>query len=265
MSGMISIKAQQISIIDQSVNAVALSQSGVSQSGPFSMYSNMGAVSFLDRSGLNLNAGFFYGLPELKILQAGTALRISEVDFGILTLGSFGDIDYRETSIGIGYSRLLSNKVGIGLKGNYTQLSISEFGTGSSWTVEGGILMEFHPKMAFGYHGKYFFSFDTYSSNSSHYHSIGISYSPVNSTQIMVSTIYQDNWSIHVGVIYDILEKLWVKVGVDGMDPSFSMGVGYQISSSLDIESAFQFHSQLGTSPFIGLVYYFQSKTKQEP
>ena len=253
------INAQLISTTDQSVNAIGLSQSGVGMINAFSMYSNSGALSFQSRNVLNANVGFYYGLPELKYLQAGGSFNLSNTDYLNLTITNFGDIDYRETTIGGGYSKRLTPKLGIGVKANYTLLNVNFFGNSSIWSFEAGALIKPTKKINVGYQTKIYATNNTIGLDAIHFHNIGIEYRPIKTARFVLSTTYNGNWSLQGGIQYHIIPKLWIKVGANTFEPSFSMGAGYRVSDQFEMDFAFRYHTILGVSPFFGASYYFGS------
>ena len=248
--------AQQVTFYDRSTNGVALSRSTVASPNVYGLYNNMGAISFVDEATANINGGIYYGIPELKHFQAGALFRLTEADrFGI-TINHFGDPDYRESSFGVGYSRRILNQLGLGFKVNYTLLDISEFGNSAGWSFEGGILGRISDKLWIGYQGKYFFENDiNYNEKMSHHG--GIHFQPLDLLAITLSTTYIRGWSIQGGIQYTLIDNLWVKIGANSLEPSYSMGLGFQFSDRFSVEGALQYHSILGSSPFLGLVYQF--------
>ena len=256
------LRSQLISTFDHSVNAAALSHSSVAFVNNNSLFTNIGAVSLQDQSTASLNGGLLFGLSELKIFQAGLAMKITENDFGVATLGSFGDLNYRETSVGLGYSRQIGRKIGLGFRGNYAQLRIPEFGTNGYFTFNGGMLWEVIQNFWLGYQTQFFPEPESITSGDPFYHHLGIGYQIANHTTVMISTVYRGAWSIQGGLVYSFRDSMAFKIGVDGSDPSFSLGVEYKISPGFLLAGAFQYHSALGISPFFGLVYLLPRKSQ---
>ena len=257
-----SIWGQLISNSDYSVNATALSHSSVALANNYSQYSNPGAVGFLDRSVISLNGGLLFGLPELKLFQAGMSLRITDNDFGIFSIGSFGDLNYRETSFGLGYSRRLTNKIGLGFKGSFTQLRIPEFGSSAAFTFNAGLIWEFAENIQFGYQSQLFLDTELISLNNRFFHFLGFNYQLAHSTSILLAASYRGYWGIQGGIVHKLRDDLILNIGVEGWDPSFSMGLGFRLGLDLLLEVAFQYHLALGVSPSIGLVYTLSQKVQ---
>ena len=248
--------AQYVTFYDRSSNGVALSQSTVASPNVYGLYNNMAAISFVDQSIANVNGGMYYGIPELKHFQAGTLLKLTEADRLGITINHFGDPDYRESTVGIGYSRRILDQLGMGFKLNYTISDVTEFGNSTGWCFEGGILGKITDKLWIGYQGKYFFENEIFY-NETMIHQVGFHFQPIEVLAFTLSTTYYGGWSIQGGIRYALIEGLWVKIGANSLEPSYSMGLGYQFSEKFSVEGALQYHSILGSSPFLGLIYKF--------
>lgn len=254
--GSLSAYCQQVTFFDRSVHSVAMSQATVATPNPYSVFNNPGATGLLGYSSMTANAGFYYGLPELKHFQAGSNILFTTSDHILFTINHFGDPDFRESTIELGYSRQVNSRIGVGFKAAYSLQDIAEFGNQNGWSFSGGLLGKLTQRLFLGYQGRYVLKGSNRDLNPS-FHHIGIHYQPIDKLTVSLSSSYFNGWSIQGGIHYYLIDDFWLKIGANSYEPSYSMGMGYQFKPHFAIEAAFQYHTYLGISPFMGVIYQF--------
>ncbi|WP_235893446.1 PorV/PorQ family protein [Litoribacter populi] len=116
----------------------------------YSLFNNIGALGRLESSQAFFGFDHRLNLSELTTLSAGMAMVTPKGNWG-LNVSHFGGQLFNQQNVGLGFS----NKLGIGsfgLKVNYLQTNMEEFGRSGVPIFEFGGVAELTPKLFFGAH-----------------------------------------------------------------------------------------------------------------
>ncbi|MBT0812598.1 hypothetical protein KIH41_15020 [Litoribacter ruber] len=116
----------------------------------YSLFNNIGALGRLEQSQAFFGFDHRLNLSELSTLSAGLAMVTTKGNLGI-NVSHFGGQLFNQQNLGLGFS----NKLGIasfGVKANYLQTNIDEFGRSGVPIFEFGGVAELSPHLFFGAH-----------------------------------------------------------------------------------------------------------------
>lgn len=230
----------------------------------FSFTANQAALAQLKNTTAGLYGERRFMLAELSNYTGVFALPTSSGNFGLKAAYS-GFSDYNETQIGLAYARKLGTKLDIGAQFNYYGLRIAENGNATAIGFEAGAILHLTEKLHTGFQisnpvgGK--FGADKQEKLASLY-SFGIGYDA--SEKFLVSMEVQKEEdqpvNINAGLQYKFIPQLMARAGVSSATSTIWIGCGLSLKLfRFDISAAY--HSQLGITPALALLFNFKSKT----
>lgn len=209
----------------------------------------------------NLQAGLSYeNRFLLKELQSQSAVVAIPLKVGVISVGgqTFGYRQFRSTKAGVGYSMKLSDRLMIGVQGNYQGLMLNEnYGNKHTATAEIGILTLLTENWRVGVTVNNVgraklseYSDDRFST----YFKLGTSYRF--SKSVLMSLEFEKNLEtalrVKSGIEYTPIENLYLRGGFATARTELTFGVGYDFGLlSLEIGSAYD--QILGWSPNFSL------------
>lgn len=175
----------------------------------------------------------------------------------------FGFDIYKESTIGIAYSRALGDHFWTGLQFNQIQKKLnSEYGSQSQYTFEFGVLSEIAPKLFLGFHianptQEKFKTWD-YDEKIATVGRLGISCELSNRTIISTEflKILDSDLQFKSGMEYPVNEKLHIRAGFHNHPNSISLGLGFSFSRFTS-NIAFSRHPVLGYTPTADINFRF--------
>jgi hypothetical protein len=242
--------------------SMGMGNSNVTIGDVWSIFNNIGGLSMIDFSQATFSYDHRLGIDELTTLGAAAVIKGNKRAFG-LGISSFGSEHFSQNQIGIG----LSNQLGIaslGLKINYLQTSIEGFGRGAAAVIEFGGVAELTPELFFGAH-VYNVTRAKYGKNSDDRLpttvKAGISYRP--SAKVMVNLEAEKDILLDpllkVGLEYNLLERVWARVGMNTQPNKFFFGVGFR-PKRYHIDYALTQHPSLGNTHHFSFSYLLRNK-----
>lgn len=248
---------------------IALSHSDVA-------YANDAFAIFNNPAGLaqqNWREFSIYYSPSpfgLKQLANNSAVYHEPTNFGSFAIAysNYGFELYKENSFLVSYSTNISKNIFLGTTFAYRNLSIKNYGSDNSLTVLLGGLIYLTPDLRIG------FAFDniTHSTfgNSDNQipmiFDLGLSYSLLSKLVInaAIEKEIDNNASLRVGIDYEIIKYLNLRIGAMNEPSSFSAGIGVNYSL-FEIDYAVFNHQDLGFTHQFGITLQFGSdKSRNE-
>lgn len=214
----------------------------------WSLFNNVGGISTVENGTIFFGYHQFFGIEGFNKVAAGA---IHPFTFGNLGLSflRFGDELFSEQTA----SAAFGNKIGfvrLGLRANYYQLRIDEYGTSSTLYFDLGGVVELIPKLSFG---AYISNFTISTLNNSEKSKLpvimklGFSYKPAKGI-LMNLDLYKDvdyNPILKAGIEYLIKEKVYIRTGINTEPLKGFFGLGI-------ILNRFKIDYAVGTSQFLG-------------
>lgn len=217
-------------------------------------FNNQAILGRLDK----ISAGVYYeNRFEVKELSTKAFHLNFPSEFGTfgVTYTQFGFNLYKETKIGISYSRALGKHIWAGLQFDQIRKDINiENGSQSKYTFEAGILAEIFPNILLGFHvfnpSQAKFSTLEYEDKIPCIARLGISWQ-LSKQAIITSEVEKElnhGMRTKFGMEYKITERLFFRAGVHNHPNSVSLGLGISFKQA-KANLSFSRHPILGYTP----------------
>jgi len=229
----------------------------------FSFTANQASLAQLEKSAAGLYGERRFMLNELNNYSAVFGLTTNKGNFGFKA-GYSGFTGYNETQLGLAYARKLGDKIDVGVQFNYNGINIPTYGNASAVSFEIGTIVHVSEKLHAGMHannpvgGK--FGKEQQEKLSSLY-AVGLGYDASPKFFISCELEKEEDQPINVntGFQYKLISQLLVRAGVSSSTSTFWAGIGLSLKSlRIDVTSAF--HSQLGVTPGVLILFNFNEK-----
>lgn len=240
--------------------SVALSNAFVSISDPWSTFHNQATLANLS----NFSAGVFYEskfmLDELSLAAGTVVLPTPNSTLGF-SFYQFGKGTFKESKIGLAYSKRLSEKLNAALQFDYFYYRFPENEKGKGFpTFETGITYQTTPQLTLGLH-----VFNPVKNGMKTY--FGKEQMPVTfrfgghylfSDMVLFALEIQKESDLKplakCGLEFLPLKNLVLRFGVSGRPAQISAGLGYSFAR-ITTNIAFSYHGNLGFSPSVSINY----------
>ncbi len=219
-------------------------------------------MAFINKVSICLFTERKFLLKELSYNAAGITIPTKSGVFGF-SANYYGFDLYNEKKIGLAYSRLFTEKLAAGIQFDYLGTSISEYGNASAFTFEAGLMMKINEKISAGVH-----VFNPVRINVGFAEekiptsiSLGLSYMPGDKVLLAAETKknIDDPAQLCLGVEYQVIDALHLRVGIETNPSVYSFGIGINIKQ-LKIDAGTSYHLVLGASPQLSISYLFARK-----
>lgn len=235
---------------------------GITLADPFSIFNNQAAMAFVK----DISAGLFterrFMLSELGYNASAVTLPTKSGVFGISAVYSGFDV-YNEKKASVAYARLFTENISGGIQFDYLGTSIAEYGNGTTFTVEAGLLVKITDKLATGVH-----VFNPVRINSGFADEkvptvlkLGLSYEA--GEKLWLAAEAKKNIDQRAqfcgGLEYRLIDELFLRAGFETNPALYSFGAGINIQQ-LKIDIATTYHQVLGISPQVSVSYVFAKK-----
>ncbi|HEX7848068.1 MAG TPA: hypothetical protein VF476_19855 [Chitinophagaceae bacterium] len=232
----------------------------------FSIIANQASLAQLKNTSVAVYGERRFLLNELNNYRAVAAIKTSSGHFA-LNAGYFGFADYNESQIGLAHARKLGNKINIGAQFNYNGISIAGYGNAAAISFELGTVFHLTEKLHAGIHinnpvgGK--FGKEQPEKLPSVY-TVGFGFEASEKFFISSEIIKEEDQPVNVnaGMQYRFTSQLMARAGISSATTSGWLGAGL-ILQSFRIDIMASYHSQLGVTPGLLLLFNFKSSSKQ--
>lgn len=240
----------------------AMANASVALSDHWSAFSNQAGLALLKEISIGAYYENRYSNKELSIKSFCLNIPSNLGNFSG-TYTQFGFDLYKESTIGISYSKALGKHLWAGLQFNQISKKLNaEYGSQSKYTVELGILAEISQGFFMGFHianpTQEKFSTWDYKEKIPTIARFGIAWKLSNEA-ILSSEILKDldsDIQLKAGIEYPISKVLFVRAGAHNHPNTFSMGLGFNYSA-LKTNLSFSKHPILGYTPSADISFHF--------
>lgn len=242
--------------------AIGMGNTGVAFTDVNSLFSNQAGLAMVESLTVTAFAEQRFQLSELQSVTAGAAIPTKSGTFGV-SVNYFGFEDYNEQRAGIAYARKLMDKLSIGAQFLLLNTQIPEYGNKTNVTFELGLLAQLLPQLNLGLHlyspARVELAPDEYLPT---VFKLGLSYLPSDNLTLLAEVEKDIDYPARtrIGIEYQLLDVLDLRMGVATAPMNLSFGLGYQISKGLSLDIASYYHEVLGFSPAAGITYAFGKK-----
>ncbi len=237
--------------------SAALGGSGLNFTDINSIFSNQAGLADLDGLSFTLVGENRFLLSEIRSLSAGAALPSKLGTFG-LSLNYYGFDLYNEQRIGLAYARKLMNRLSIGAQFIFLNTNIPDYGNAANFTFELGLQAKLSKSLSLGVHtfnpGRVKLIEDERLPTLL---GIGMQYQPSEKLFLIAEVEKDLDYTVRTrfGAEYQLIEQLWLRIGVATQPAEYTFGLGYTLKNSFRIDVSARYHQVLGFSPGIGITY----------
>lgn len=199
------------------------------------------------------------GLATVSQVTAVAALPVQSGAIG-LQLQHFGTTDYQEQKIGLSYARPFAERLHVGIQLDYLGLRLGEYGRRGLLTFEAGLLLEVNKAWSVAAH---VFSPVAVAWNETAATqptlALGAGYRASDKITLVaeVEQVALDGLNARLGLDYQVLEVLALRVGATTQPVQQSFGVGIKVGT-LYVDAATILHPTLGASGGVSVRYEFE-------
>lgn len=197
-----------------------------------------------------------YNLTELQQVTAGVVVPNGFGGLG-LTINQTGSKDYREQRVGLGYGREFADGFAMGIRFNYLNLDLFEYGSRALFSVDLGSVYEFNEQLAFGVLAQVpFVSELPEGERLNSVLQFGLHWRPAKQA-LLVAALEKDfeNFRFRTGFEYLITETIYVRAGVVTDPVEYSLGLGWAFVEHFRLDLSAQRHIFLGWTPGITMIW----------
>jgi len=259
------ISIAQVGEVDFGARSKALGNTNSNLTDEWAMFNNVGGISGLENGTVSFGYERVVGIEGFDKIAVGV---VQPFKFGTtgFSVYRFGDDLYNEGLV----SAAFGNKIGfvrLGIRANYFQMKIDEFGTTSALFFDFGGIVELIPTLSFG---AYISNFTLSTLRNSERTNlpvimkVGLSYNPISAVRLNVD-LYKDvdfQPNIKAGVEYAIHEKFFLRTGLNADPFTGFFGLGVYLDR-FHIDYAVGTNQYLGTTHQASVSFTYQKKDEK--
>lgn len=222
------------------------------------VYSNPAGLTSLEHTTVHVGSARSFGLSPLTQANAAVAIGTGKDNKLFIRVGQFGFDAYQERQIGLGYAMQFSDHVSAALRFDLYQMSIEGYGSAMLPGFLLGIQYKLGNALSFGVTARNPVEIATHDAITlPTVLAIGMAYHPSESVTLYTEIEKDIDFEprIRVAVEYSLIDALVVRVGAAGNPGTFHAGVGLNIRENLRIDLGAGYHTLLGFTPAIGIVF----------
>ncbi len=247
--------------------ATALGNQVTNTSDVFSAQNNPAGLGFVKDFGVGLFSERRFLVSGLDLLNASIALPTKTGTFGV-SANFFGRKEYNEKMMGLSFGKAFGKKFSAGLKFNYLNYAIQEYGQRNLFTFDVGFQYMPNKKVLFGAHIFNPLPVElekVYGEKIATIMRLGVAYLPVKKLTLLAEIekdlVFKPN--IKLGIDYQIAEKFFLRGGFNSYPLRGTFGFGVHLKQ-FSLDAGGSYHSFLGITPQLSLSYIFKKKAKPE-
>jgi hypothetical protein len=246
--------------------AVALGNQVTNMADVFSAQNNPAGLGFVQEFGVGLFSERRFLVSGLDLLNASFALPTKTGTFGVCA-NFFGRKEYNEKMMGLSFGKAFGKKFSTGVKFNYLNYAIQEYGQRNLFTFDIGFQYLPNKKLLIGAHVFNPLPIElekVYGEKVATIMRLGIAYLPVKKLNLLAEIekdlVHKPN--IKLGIDYQIAEKFFLRGGFNSYPLRGTFGLGINLKQ-FNIDVAGNYHAILGITPQLSLSYSIKKKNKQ--
>ena len=226
------------------------------------IFFNPAGIGGLDGPAVGVYVEQRFLLRELTYGALGGIYPLGETQAVGIELRSFGFEAFRQNQVGVAYAITLLDRLSLGLKAKYAQVSLPRYGAAGVLLIDAGLHLQINPQLSLGFAGT--------NLNRARIRTalggmetaptavqVGLSYRPTEELLLTAEVIKEEAFapSFRGGLSYQVAAPLSLRIGV-GSDPLL-LGAGIGIRwQGLELDFAYTLTQQF-SSPHLSLTYAF--------
>lgn len=242
---------------NQGSRLTAMANNGTAVEDIWSVQANPAGITKILSTAFQFNYQKYWLAKDLSSQALALVLPLRSKAIG-LNLQRYGIATYHEIKTGLVFSKQFDHRLAIGLRGNYHQIKISNYGTSSAFSVDVGLMYQFSKQLSFGLY------FNNPSKErhktkpiSSTFH-IGVAYQ-ASAKLLIATTISRDlaqSTMAAIGIDYQMIESINLRGGLSLKPFNQYAGFGFNLKK-LSIDLSMTSNPNLGYLPQITIGYVF--------
>lgn len=240
---------------------VAMGKTQASVNDLWSIEANVAAINNIKKPTIAINYLKYSFDKELSNQGLAAVFPLKNTLLGF-SAQRYGITAYNEIKTGISITKKLGDKLSIGLKGNYHQIKISNYGTTKGYSINAGLYYQLNQQFAVGIYSNNLTEQNYINQNiatqiPSGLH-IGAHYKATNKVLIAttLSKLTSENIDVGLGLEYEIIGNVSLRTGLNAKPFKQYAGLGLNYKK-LTMDLAFENDKNLGYTPQIALGYAF--------
>lgn len=234
----------------------------------WSLWSNPAGITGIQRfeGGLFTERRFF--VQEISNAAFGGVIPFKEKHAAGISAATFGFGAYRENNVGLSYATTLYDHIHLGVKFNFLNLAIANYGSVTTFYADAGIMADVSKRMSIG--------FWTQNLNQAKIGAVreerlpilvngGVSYKASDKVLITADAVKTLDYpvGIRAGFEYFFIEHFCARAGYSTSPASMHFGAGFRMDN-ISIDFANSLHERLGYTPHLSVTLRLGNKKSQE-
>ncbi len=227
-----------------------------------SIFANQAGLAHLEQTAFTaIGENRFQGFG-IRSVAAAAAVPVKTGTFG-LALQYFGIEEYNEQKVGLAYARKLSKKLSLGAQIDFLRLQIQDSESINLVTFEAGLQSQISRKLNLGFYlyspvQITIFGEDTLPTTLK----LGGLYRVSKKLRLAMEFEKDLDFPVefHLGMEYQIIEELALRLGAQTQPSEVSIGFGYLVQQQVQLDVAATYHEILGITPSFSAIYLWNKK-----
>ncbi len=261
----LSVFSQNENFISLGARSVGMGNTSVNFTDVWAVQNNQAGLGFIQSSSIGLHYENRYGISNLGYKSIAGAFKTNSGTFGV-KFNYQGYSTYNNIETGVSYGRSFGEYFAAGIQIDYLHTSLSQdYGSAGMALAEIGILAKPIKNLIIGAHvynptmSKYKETVNTERIPTIFKFGAGYKFDDVAFLNAEIVKDIDYPFIIRAGVEFNLVKNFVARAGVSSNNSLISFGAGYKLKG-FHIDVAFSYHSYLGYSPFITLVYNFNKQ-----
>jgi len=261
----LSVFSQNENLISLGARSTAMGNSSVTLIDVWAVNNNQANLGFIKSSSVGIHYENRYGISSLGYKSVAGAFKTNSGTFGV-KFNYQGYSTYNNIETGISYGKSFGEYFAAGIQIDYIHTSLTQdYGSAGMALAEIGILAKPVNNLFIGAH-VYNPTMTQYSKTTNTeriptIYKFGAGYK-FDDMAFLTAEIVKDidyPFIFRAGLEFNLVENFVARAGISSNNSLISFGAGYK-TKGFHINVAFSYHSYLGYSPFISVVYNFNKQ-----
>ena len=261
----LSVFSQNENLISLGARSTAMGNTSVTFTDVWSVHNNQAGLGFIQSSSVGLHYENRYGVSGLGYKSMVGAIKTGSGTFGV-KFNYQGYSTYNNIETGISYGRSFGDYFSAGIQIDYIHTSLTQdYGSAGMALAEIGILAKPIENLIIGAHvynpTMSQFKETTNTERIPTIFKFGAGYKFDNIAFLNAEVVKDIDYPFifRAGLEFNLVKNFVARAGISSNNSLISFGAGYK-TKGFHIDVAFSYHSYLGYSPFITLVYNFNKQ-----
>lgn len=244
------LKAQDIRFMESGAAGFALGGTQSVTTDVASLTGNQAGLANITSFSFSLSAERRFHSSALSYYGLSLAVPATFGNFGMV-LQRFGNGDLNQQIIGLAYGRRLLDDLMLGVRFDYLQMRIAQYGKKSVATAEIGLQARVAPQVLLGFHAYNPFQVRWLEGEVlPTIMRLGVQYEASDKVRVFgeIEKISELTEGFGFGIEYMFLERLAARIGYSTQQQLVTFGVGYSLDGRYSVDIGSSVHSYLGLS-----------------